>query len=72
MNPNPPISMRENMTTVPKPLQCAEVDTTVKPVTVAADVEVKNESSKGVNLLSALDIGRLNTRPPTVIRRIKP
>ena len=72
MKPNPPRSMRVKITPFPKSFQCSVVETTVRPVTVTAEVEVKKASSKEVKLSSALDMGRAKRRPPTVMRMTKP
>jgi hypothetical protein len=46
--------------------------TTPWPVTVPAEMAVKNVSSRGVNTRSLLEMGKLNSRPPMIIRTEKP
>jgi hypothetical protein len=42
------------------------------PVTVTAEVAVKNATSRGVNTRSALDMGRASSRPPMIMSNAKP
>jgi hypothetical protein len=44
----------------------------VKPVTGTAEVAVKKEISRGVNIPAALEMGRASSRPPMVMSNAKP
>ena len=48
VNPRPPTSIRVNITPCPKELQYSAVFSTVRPVTVTAEVEVKKATSREV------------------------
>ena len=58
--------------TWPKILQCSAVETTVRPVTVTAEVEVKNAFAIGVPPSDTLANGKDKRIPPSKINEINP
>ena len=72
IKPRPPTSIRIKIITWPKILQCSAVETTVSPVTVTAEVEVKNAFANGVPPSAALAIGNDKRIPPSKINEINP
>ena len=71
VKPSPPNNIRVNMIPCPKELQYVAVSSTVRPVTVTAEVEVKKATSRGVNPPLLLAIGRARSRPPNIMRTPK-
>tara|TARA_B100001750_G_scaffold190088_1_gene160154 strand:- start:838 stop:1161 length:324 start_codon:yes stop_codon:yes gene_type:complete len=72
MIPRPPIYIRPVITSCPKPVQYVAVSTTTSPVTHAADVAVKNATSRGALLESEVEIGRESIAVPIPMRSAKP
>ena len=71
MNPSPPTNINTNMTAWPNANQYVLVLTTVWPVTVTAETEVKNAVSMAVNPEPFCAIGRVKRLPPAKISRAK-
>ena len=72
MKPRPPRSINTKITPWPKELQCCAVSTTVRPVTVTAEVDVKKASAHRVWVFSTEAIGSARRKPPEPIRITNP
>ena len=57
MNPSPPMKSSTRITASPNPVQYEGVSTTINPVTVIADTEVKSAVKNGVTSPVVLAMG---------------
>ena len=72
IKPSPPVVISANMTACPKGAQYSGVLTTVCPVTVMADTEVKKAVSTGVNSPELAAMGNASSPAPTEVSSVNP
>ena len=72
MNPNPPICIKTRMIMCPDLLQWDDVSSTTRPTVPAAEAAVKRLSIMFVEVLSALENGKLSNVVPSPIIARKP
>ena len=72
MKPRPPSVIRMNITACPKGAQYSGVLTTVCPVTVTAEMEVKKATSTGVNSPETEAKGNMSRIAPKLMNSVNP
>jgi hypothetical protein len=72
MKPRPPVCVRTRITNCPDQFQCSSVSTTDRPVTVAAETDVKKASTKGVGWPELVTHGSARNTVPTSDMKIRP
>ena len=72
MYPKPPIWIKTSNTNWPKREKKLPVSTTIRPVPVIAEVEVKRASTKEMFSLPDIEIGFINKNVPSKIKSTKP
>ena len=72
INPSPPMVISAKITACPKVAQYSGVLTSVCPVTVTADMEVKNAVSTAVNCPELAEMGSARSPAPTAVSSTYP